>query len=68
MAKRRGKQQARGSQKQRGRDWRTRKPRAYPVTFRLRVVEQVERGASVAEVERIMEAWPSAPVLVSGKS
>src|SRR5687768_10910501 len=56
MTKRRGKQKARGSQKTqetRGRGWKTRTQRAYPVTLRLKVVEQVERGTSVAEAARV---------------
>jgi transposase InsO family protein len=57
MAKRRSKQKAKGKTKAgalaKGRGWETRTCRSYPVTFRLKVVEQVERGVSVSEVARI---------------
>src|SRR6266700_1939995 len=56
MAKRRGKQKAAGKTRSgvaaKGQGWKTRTFRAYPVTFRLKVIEQIERGASFAEVSR----------------
>lgn len=57
MAERRSKQKAKGKTKAgasaKGRGWETRTRRAYPVTFRLKLVEQVERGVSVSEVARV---------------
>ena len=61
MTKRRGKQQGRvGKKQQAGRGWKTRTLRAYPVTLRLKAVEQVERGVTIKSCRAQLQASPPA--------